>query len=100
MTAVSPSSTVTSEANWRLVRIGMLLTRAAGERFDLEIDVHVELSDFCTVGVAFRVRPRSSYWICGMVMEVPTAALSRLAALTPLMVTPASAEVWAGEAVE
>jgi hypothetical protein len=35
-----------------------------------------------------------------MVMGEPTAALSRLAALTPLIETPASAEVWAGEAVE
>src|SRR5260370_925807 len=33
-----------------------------------------------------------------MVMGEPTAALSRLAALTPLIETPASAEVWAGEA--
>ena len=57
--------------------------------------------DFCTMGVALRVTPRSSYWICGTVTLCcePRYWLSRLEALTPLTVMPASEALETAEPV-
>ncbi len=42
MSAVSPSSMVISETNCWLLRSGILLNGAARQRFDLQVDVHLD----------------------------------------------------------
>jgi len=61
MTAVSPSSTVTSEANCWLLRIGMLFTAPPVSASIFRSRCILMAPERCTTGVAFKVRPRSSY---------------------------------------
>ena len=93
MSAVWPSATVTSEANWRLAMMGMLFNADPVRASILISRCMVTFPEDWTLGVALRVRPRSSYWICGMVVPVlePRYWLRRLETLTPLMVAPARA---------
>ena len=43
------------------VEDGDIVDRAAGERFDLQVEVHFDGAGLLNLGVAFKVRPRSSY---------------------------------------
>ena len=95
--AVLPSPTVTSETNWRLLRMGMLFRAVAGQCLDLEIDVHSDGAGLLHGGR--RLQGEAEIFILnlrdGDAVEPPVNCESRLEALTPLMVTPAESRMLA-----